>query len=203
MDYSKILQELEEASLFDLYRLSVAIDDELNNTQRIEQVKQSLRIGQEVTWFDNATNRLERAVIEKFTTTRCDVKNISDAKRWRIQYASINIDDVDTSIHSNQKFGLKKSALSVGDIVSFLDKEHKLQFAKVQKLNPKTAGVITMEGIRWRVSYGALSKNMDIDAKVIEKKELEYQQWLQKNQGLLETNHPDILDNVVDDLLEQ
>jgi len=203
MDYSKILQELEEASLFDLYRLSVAIDDELSNSRRIGKVKQSLMIGQEITWFDSSANKLQRAVIEKFTTTRCDIKNISDAKRWRIQYASINIDDVDTSISLNQKFGLKKSALSVGDIVSFLDKEHKLQFAKVQKLNPKTAGIITMEGIQWRVSYGALSKNMDINAKIIEEKELEYQQWLQKNQGLLETNHPDILDNVVDDLLEQ
>ena len=142
-----------------------------------DKVKQSLMIGQEITWFDSTANRLERAVIEKFTTTRCDVKNISDAKRWRIQYASINIDDADTSIHSNQKFGLKKSALSVGDIVSFLDKEYKLQFAKVQKLNPKTAGVMTMEGIQWRVSYGALSKNMDIDAKAINEKELEYQQW--------------------------
>ena len=102
MDYSKILQELEEASLFDLYRLSVAIDDELSNSQKIGKVKQSLVIGQEISWFDSSANRSERAIVEKFTTTRCDVKNISDAKRWRIEYASINIDDVDTSIHSNQ-----------------------------------------------------------------------------------------------------
>ena len=73
----------------------------------------------------------------------------------------------------------------------------------MQKLNPKTAGVITIEGIQWRVSYGALSKNTDIDADVINKKELEYQQWLQNNQGLLQNKHPDILDNVVGDFLEQ
>ncbi len=201
MDYSKILQELEEASLFDLYRLSVAINDELNNPQRIAKVKQSIRIWQEITWFNNATNRLEKAIVEKLTPTRCEIKNLSNAEEWRILYASINIDDVDTSIHSNQKFGLKKSALCVGDIVSFLDKEHKLQFAKVQKLNPKTAGVITMEGIQWRVSYGALSKSIDIDAEIIKEKELEYQKWLQNNKGLLKTTHPDILDNVVGDLL--
>ena len=41
MNYTNILQELEEASLFDLYRLSVAIEDELNNPQRIAKVKQS------------------------------------------------------------------------------------------------------------------------------------------------------------------
>jgi len=192
MDYSKILQELEDASLFDLYRLSVAIENEIKNPQKIEKVKQSLRIGQEITWFDNSTNRLEKAIIEKITPTRCEIKNISNGEEWRILYASINLEDVDTSIHSNQKFGLKKSALSVGDVVSFLDKEHKLQFAKVLKLNPKTAGVITMEGMQWRVSYGALSKNRDFDADIINKKGLEYQQWLQNNQGLLKDKHPDI-----------
>jgi len=186
MDYSKILQELEEASLFDLYRLNVAINDELNNPQKIAKVKQSIRIGQEITWFDNSTNRLEKAIVEKLSPTRCEIKNLSDGAEWRILYASINIDDVDTSIHSNQKFGLKKSALSVGDIVSFLDKEHKLQFAKVQKLNPKTAGVITTEGVQWRVSYGALSKSVDMDAQIVKEKELEYQRFLQNNQTLVE-----------------
>ena len=201
MDYSNILQELEEASLFDLFRLSVAINDELKNSQRIEKIKQSLVIGQKITWFNNGTNKLEEARIRKLNLTRCEIINLLDGENWDILYASINIDDVNTSIHSNQKFGLKKSALRVGDIVSFLDKEHKLQFAKVQKLNPKTAGVITMEGVQWRVSYGALSKNIDIDAEIITEKELEYQKWLQNNKYLLETTHPDILDNVVGDLL--
>jgi hypothetical protein len=204
MDYSKILQELEEASLFDLYRMSSAINDELANSQRINEIKQSLRVGQEVTWLEHSTNRLERAVIEKCTPSRCEVKNLSDGKRWRILYASINLNEVDTSIHSNQKFGVKKSALRVGDIVSFLDKENKLQFAKVTKLNPKTAGLVTMENVKWRVYYENLSKITDIDADVINKQELEYQQWLQNNQGLLQqSKHPDILDNVVGDFLEE
>lgn len=186
MNYTNILQELEEASLFNLYRLRAAIDNEMDNSHRIGKVKQALSIGQEITWFDETTNKLERAVIQKFTNTRCDVKNISDGKGWRILYASINVDDTDVSIKSNQKFGVKKSALRVGDLVSFLDKEHTLQFAKVQKLNPKTAGVITMEGIQWRVSYGALSKNMDIDADFVKEKELQYEECLQNNQNLLE-----------------
>lgn len=202
MDYTNILQELEEASLFDLYRLRAAIDNEMDNSHRIGKVKQALRIGQEITWFDDTTNKLEKAVVQKLTPTRCDVKNISDGQRWRVLYASINIENTDVSIESNQKFGIKKSALRVGDLVSFLDKEHKLQFAKVLKLNPKTAGVITMEGIQWRVSYGALSKNMDIDADLVKEKELQYEQWLQNNKGLLNTIHPEILDNVVGDILK-
>ncbi len=200
MDYSKILQELEEASLFDLYRLSVAIDDEINNPQRIKKVKQSLRLEQEITWFDGSSNILERAIVKKISASRCEIKNLSDAKVWRIIYASINTDNVDASIHSNQKFGLKKSALSVGDIVSFLDKEHKLQFAKVQKLNPKTAGVITMQGDQWRVYYEHLSKSMDIDAEIIKEKELEYEQWLKNNSALLKNSHSNFSDDVIDEI---
>ena len=172
MNYSKILQELEAASLFDLFRLNVAINDELKNPQKIRKIKQSLRIGQEITWFNNSTNSLEKAIVKKLSPTRCEIENISDGEKWGILYASINLNDVDISIHSNQNFGIKKSALSVGDIVSFLDKEHKLQFAKVQKLNPKTAGVITIDGTKWRVSYSVLSKNMDIDADIVKEKEL-------------------------------
>jgi len=93
MDYSKILQELEEASLFDLYRLSVAIEDELNNSQRIGKIKQSLIIGQEITWFDDTANRLEKAIIQKFTASRCEVKNVSDGKRWRILYSGNAVTD--------------------------------------------------------------------------------------------------------------
>jgi len=201
MDYSKILQELENASLFDLYRMSSAINDELANSQRIDEIKQSLRVGQEVTWFDDETHRLERAVIEKCAPSRCEVKNLSDGKRWRVLYASINLNEVDATINSNQKFGVKKSALRVGDFISFLDNENKLQFAKVTKLNPKTVGVVTMGNVKWRVYYENLSKITDIDADVINKKELEYKQWLQNNQGLFQNKHPEILDNVVDNFL--
>ena len=181
MNYTNILQELEEASLFDLLRLSVAINDELKNPQRIEKIKHSLTIGQEISWFNNGTNRLEKAIVKKLTPTRCEVTNLVDAKNWNILYAAINMDDADISIQSSQKFGVKKSTLRVGDIVSFKDNEHKLQFAKVLKLNPKTAGLITMEGIKWRVYYENLSINMDIDADIIKEKELEYERWLKNN----------------------
>ncbi len=31
-------------------------------------------------------------------------------------------------------------------------------------------------------------------------KEIEYQMWLKRNRGLLESDHPQILDNVIDDI---
>jgi len=131
MDYSKILQELEEASLFDLFRLNVAINDKLKNPQRIEKVKHSLMIGQEITWFNNGTNRLEKAVVRKLNPTRCEITNLSNAKNWNILYAAIN---------------------------------------------------------------------MDIDANIIKEKKLEYEQWLKNNKGLLNSSHPDILEDIVGEI---
>jgi len=34
-------------------------------------------------------------------------------------------------------------------------------------------------------------------------KEIEYQMWLERNRGLLKTGHPDILEEVVDDIGER
>jgi len=167
MDYTHIIEELDKASLFDLYRLQAAINNEIDNPKRIKEVKNSLQVGQEVTWFDETTNNLEKAIIRKFTNSRCEVKNLSDGRVWRILYASINIENSDVTIKSKQKSGVKKSALKVGDIVSFLDNQHKLLYAKVLKLNPKTAGVLTMENQNWRVSYDSLSINTDIEGTII------------------------------------
>jgi hypothetical protein len=43
MDYSIIIGELKQASLFDLYRLSVAINQQLENPRRLSEIKESLR----------------------------------------------------------------------------------------------------------------------------------------------------------------
>ena len=104
--------------------------------------------------------------ILKFNKNRCTVKNIVDEKVWDIVYASINTLDVEVDIHSNQKSGLKKSELKVGDIVSFLDNENELRYGKIIKLNPKTAG-INLDGQNWRVSYNLLSKTNDLDGEIV------------------------------------
>lgn len=45
MDYTNVLNSLNNASQFALYRLPVAIGNELGSPQRIKAVKQKLRIG--------------------------------------------------------------------------------------------------------------------------------------------------------------
>ena len=80
MDYTSILQELNKASLFDLHRLQSAIYRELENIDRLEQIKSRLKIGLSITYFDSQSNRLIDAVILKIHKTRCLVRNAANGK---------------------------------------------------------------------------------------------------------------------------
>lgn len=59
MNYSEIMNQLKTASLFDLFRLTNAISNELENPERIKAVKQSFKIGDTVSFFDQKTNSLQ------------------------------------------------------------------------------------------------------------------------------------------------
>lgn len=71
MDYGAVLEALNRASLFELYRLSVAIWNQLNDPTRIAAVKRALRAGQQIQWFDSDKNRLVQGqVIEPCRSPR-------------------------------------------------------------------------------------------------------------------------------------
>ena len=65
MDYFRIIEDLQQASLFDLYRLRVAISQQLESPQRIREIKSRLRPGQTITYFNGAENRLVKAQVIK------------------------------------------------------------------------------------------------------------------------------------------
>ena len=172
MDYSQILKDLEEATSFDLYRLVSALQDEMESAQRIKKVKSGLRVGQEITWFDRETHKLVESKILKLNKTRCLVRNFVDGVKWNIT-PSINTDDVSVEINMNQKYGVKKSELKVGDRVTYISRDNLQVFGTVVKLNPKTAGIKTVDGEDWRVSYGLLKKIIEIEGEIIHKKFIE------------------------------
>ena len=58
MDYSKFMNELSNASLFDLYRLRVAISKELESPKRINKVKKRIQKGDVISYFEENENRL-------------------------------------------------------------------------------------------------------------------------------------------------
>jgi hypothetical protein len=153
MDYSKIIEELKQASLFDLYRLSVAINQLLEDPRRLSEIKKCLRSGQNISYFDDTENRLIEAKVIRLMRTRLLVENIDDQQRWEIPLYYVNLDEVNTDIIGSSKKGLDKSQFKVGDLVSFQDKQNHDVHGKIIRLNQKTATIKTNTDTEWRVGY--------------------------------------------------
>ncbi len=162
MDYTAIITELNKASLFDLYRLNVAIHQELNDPTRLKLIKNNLKVGQLISYFDEAENRLIEATIIKLKRTKVLVENQHDDVQWNIPYYFINIDNLDTNINLKEKEKTNKNHIKVGDHVCFKDKEGNELFGEVIKLNPKTAGVL-VGNTKWRVAYSLLSPTISVE----------------------------------------
>lgn len=96
MDYTEVLQALQQASLFDLYRLRSAIDTLLDETQRLLLVKRRLQPGKELTYFHARDNRLIKAVVEEVPRTCAHVRDKEGGKRWSIPFYALNVAGVDT-----------------------------------------------------------------------------------------------------------
>ena len=158
MNYSDILNELNKASLFDLFRLNIAINHQLDDPHRIKQVKQSLKVGEMITWFDSDKNRLVEAQLLEIRKTKALVLNQDDGRRWTIHICSINHDNVEADIQTPT--GVDRTSLKIGDNVCFRGKSEEELFGKVIKLNPKTAGVM-VGTTQWRVAYSLLTLTID------------------------------------------
>ena len=158
MDYSKIMEEVKDASLFEIYRLSVAINQQLEDPKRISEIKRHLRTGQIISYFDAAENRAVEAEIIKLKRTRLLVENIRDKQRWNIPFYWVNMDRVNTDIStSSARRGVDKMQLKVGDTVGFQDRQNNDVYGEVIRLNQKTATIVTNTGAKWRVAYAFLN----------------------------------------------
>jgi hypothetical protein len=166
MDYTKIIEELEKASLLELYRLQSVISDEIDNPTKIKEVKNLLKEGQIVSYFSHKLNRFNRAEIITLNKKNCIIKELNNDNLWSTSYASINIDDIDITINAKQEYGLKKYQIAIGDVLTFLDNDNRQIYGNVIRLNKKTV-TLKVDDTQWRVSYSLLSKNIDIDAEII------------------------------------
>lgn len=162
MNYSELVELLNRASAFDLYRLRTAIDSMIDDPRRIIEVKASLRLGQEVTYFEGSTNSVHEGVVESIKKTRVVVRDKLDGKRWSIPLCAINIRDVDVTIQQTHRHGLTKNELAIGDRVGFIDKSGIERSGEVVRLNQKTVTVESETG-GWRVAYQLLHKVIDTE----------------------------------------
>lgn len=160
MDYTAILTALNNASLFELYRLSVAIRQQLDDPARLCLIKNCLKSGMLVSYFNAAENRLIEATIIELKRTKVLVAHKHGGELWNIPYYNINIDNTNIDIQSPSTQKTYRNTIKVGDNVCFTDKNGNEIFGEVIKLNPKTASLLVGE-TKWRVTYSLLSPIID------------------------------------------
>ncbi|MBF0448307.1 MAG: hypothetical protein HQL67_08920 [Magnetococcales bacterium] len=167
MDYTQLITELEQTSLFNLYRLQAGITRMLDQPDRVDAIKRRLYPGQEITYFNERENRLIPAIVIELRRTQLTVQNRSDGQRWNIQFYMINIDQVETDIYSTQN-QMDRNRLKIGDQVGFHDNKQQEHHGEVVRLNPKTVTIQTKFATKWRVPYSFDFKVVDGDGQEVE-----------------------------------
>jgi hypothetical protein len=160
MNYTETLNAIKNASLFDLYRLSVAIHNEMESPARIKEVKRAFKEGDIIFYFSAINNKLIQAKVIQKNLKYVLVENIEDHKRWQVEYCSLNLAQVDTSINMKPQERLSKNTLKVGDIVGF-NSDGVIVTGAIVRMNSKTVTLVTRDNKQWRVSYDLLFRVID------------------------------------------
>jgi len=160
MNFSAILDALNNASAFELFRLRVAINRKLDDPKWIEAIRWRLRVGQEIEYFSWRDNAVRRARIVEFRRKQADVLDLGDGRRWLIDFCTINVDGMDVQVREHVAKGLGRNEVAVGQVLGYVDREGNERSGVVLRLNDKT---VTMQvGHRqWRVAYQFLHHVVD------------------------------------------
>jgi hypothetical protein len=162
MNYTDVLKTLKNGSLFDLYRLNVAIMHELENPQRISELRKQFKEGDSVSYFDSQSNSLIAGKVLQKNPKFVVLQQDKDHQIWHIRYHQLNLQKIDTNINSANTEKLSKNNLKIGDIVGF-NNDGRLIVGKILRLNFKTVTLLTSQGGRWRVYYNSLFHCLDAD----------------------------------------
>lgn len=160
MNFSAVLDALNHASAFELYRLRFAIDRKLDDPAWAIAVRSRLHVGQEIEYFSPRENLVQRARIDEFRRKQVAVTDLPDGKRWLIEYNAINIDGIDVEIREQTRKGLGRNEVRVGDTLGFIDRNGHERSGVVLRLNNKTVSM-QVGAQQWRVAYPLLHRVVD------------------------------------------
>lgn len=160
MNYAAILEALQAASGFELFRLRAAIDRALSDPGRIAAIRRCVHRGQRVDYFDARENRLHHGQVLQMRHATLVVLDMERARRVLIDYAALNLDGADTVIRERSAQGISRQEIAVGDAIGFQDREGRQRRGTVKRLNDKTV-TIDCDGHPWRVSYALLHRMLD------------------------------------------
>ncbi len=161
MNYQELMALLDQASAFDLYRINQVLNDMIDDSKRIIEVKSKLRLGMRVEFFDTQLRKAVPVTIESIKQTRATARDDQN-RRWDVPLCAINVRDIDTNtpITPLTESGPSKSDFSVGETVAFVDRSGLEQSGIIIRLNRKTA-TVQGHGVSWRVGYDLMLKVFD------------------------------------------
>ncbi len=159
MDYNLVLSALQRASLFDLFRLRAAIEKLMDDPARLIALKQQVRPGMAVSFFDERKNRLTPVRILEVRQTRATVQDLETDKLWEIPLYTLNVQGANPDL-ARSKSGVDRLSLKIGETVGFMDRDGRELAGTVIKLNPKRAKIKTSAGV-WAVPYSMLHTVID------------------------------------------
>lgn len=163
MNFSELLDALNQASGFELYRLRAAIDRVLADPKWTIAVRAQLRIGQEVEYFDARANRLCPGQILELRNKEALVRQTDTGQCWLLAYTAINVNRIDVRIREKSQHGLSRNEVAIRDTVGFLDHEHNQRIGQIVRLNDKTVTLLS-NGQKWRVAYALLHRVLNQDS---------------------------------------
>ncbi len=161
VEYDQLVAFLKQASVFEIYRMSAAIQNELENPQRLLKVNHKIKEGDLVEYYDAKTNTYIKAIIIQKALKNVIVQHIDNGRRWQIPLYWLKIDSREF-VFERAARGLNKNEVKVGEIVGFYHQKYGEDITgRVERLNQKTASLITSEAKRWRVPYQLLYTVID------------------------------------------
>jgi len=158
MEYSKLLELLQQSSAYDLYRLQNVLERILDDPNRIFGIKKALHPGAIIEYYDSDENQEIKARVVSFQRTRLVVENLHDHKKFNIPYLAVNTATL-TGIENDNV--MPRSQLQLGQAVAFQDSEGQAQTGEVVELGPHSATLSSAQGV-WRVNYSQISSIVEI-----------------------------------------
>lgn len=163
MNFSNVIQTLNQASAFELYRMRAAIDRVLDAPHWLQAVQARLKVGQMVQYFDSQANALKRGQVLEMRRKQAVLLDLDDARQWIISYAAINLDGADVQIREHKPQGLGRNEVAIGEVLGFMDRDQQQCTGRVIRLNDKTVTLQCNKG-QWRVAYQFLHRVLDADS---------------------------------------
>lgn len=159
VQYDQLVAFLKNASLYEIYRVSAAIRNELENPARINAVREKFKVGDIISYFDDKTNTVIKACVLAKKLKYVSVQNCGDKQHWKIPYHMLKIDSREFNFNEPGK-KLNKNSVKVGELVGF-NNDGREVVGRVERLNQKTVSLITVDNSRWRVAYQFLYAVID------------------------------------------